>query len=330
MVDHRTISCTAGKTRLPNTPRRIIPHPSPCKQLALRRLPRQLPGREPPPDEAGPRRSLSAGSCGDGRSGTARELVDVPLGVFAAHVVADLVLAALQQGPEALHPFVCACSRTYSQTACGWSRGSGDRSTRSTRRYKRLPPPPCRSGRSHVGFRRRYARRRRRPHSSWHGPSLPRPPSSDRTPAGPELLRGVLVPLPYYDVSIVHLNGTLKRRRPLGPRLLDSVEHGPGGQLTDPEVAVELHRGDALEAGHVKVDCERRLAVSDLRGGERGRSSRRSSCGSPSTRTASGFRWGRVGWSRPAVAAAPLPGREDRLEPVAGGRLRGEQVRESD
>ena len=47
--------------------------------------------------------------------------------------------------------------------------------------------------------------------------------------------------------------------------LANALEHVPGGFLRDPDLQVQLHAGDALEAGQVQVDGVHPLAERQLR-----------------------------------------------------------------
>ena len=83
-----------------------------------------------------------------------------------------------------------------------------------------------------------------------------RAPATAALPTGPGLLALVLVALLAADVGLVDLDGAGEGRAgDLGPAgLADAVGQVPGGLLGDGEVAMQLHGGDALEAGGEQVD----------------------------------------------------------------------------
>ena len=88
------------------------------------------------------------------------------------------------------------------------------------------------------------------------------------TRAAPDVqpLAGVLVAFLAADERLVDLDRAGEDALVILERLVDAVAQVPGGLLRDPEVAPELHAGDALDAGRHQVDGERPLAEPEIRG----------------------------------------------------------------
>ena len=87
---------------------------------------------------------------------------------------------------------------------------------------------------------------------------------ADRPATGVQLARCVLVALLPAEVDLVHLDRT--GEQPAGARkaLPQAMAEVPGGLLGDAEFAMQLHRGDALQAGGEQIDGEGPGLVAEL------------------------------------------------------------------
>ena len=131
------------------------------------------------------------------------------------------------------------------------------------------------------------------------------------------------------DVGFVDFNRAGEvARLVLRPDLAESVEHEPSGLLSDLEIAVQLHRGDALEAGGLEVDGEDPLAERNLRAFEGGAGFDgevgATVCAAVGRLSMAGL----VCADAAAPGAATATGPHLRLEPEASGFLVGEQIAE--
>ena len=142
----------------------------------------------------------------------------------------------------------------------------------------------------------------------------------------------VVLVLPFAThVGLVNLDRTGERSTVFspGPSLPDAVEHEPGGGLADADITVELHAGNALEAGQFQVDgngpfAQGNLGVSQCRPGSDAKVL--PAVGAP---VRHGFSVGSLfGPHASTMAAAPIPVPELIFKPFGRSRFIGEHFQQ--
>ena len=89
-------------------------------------------------------------------------------------------------------------------------------------------------------------------------------------PPFPQSLVGVLVGLPSAKIGLVDFASPASEFLLVCPGFPYSMRHEPGRFLGYVEVPVQLHAGNALEAGQVQVDGDYPLLIRDIRSFQRG------------------------------------------------------------
>ena len=88
---------------------------------------------------------------------------------------------------------------------------------------------------------------------------------ADGAAPGPQSLALMLVAFAAADVGFVHLYVAVEHRHFAAlKRRADAVKQMPSGLIADPEIPMQLHRGDAFESGDDLVDGDRPRLVAEL------------------------------------------------------------------